>query len=117
MQVRWLRTALRDLASQIDFIATDNPEAAARVSVRIRASVARLAEFPDMGRMGRVPSTRELVVAGTPWVVVYQVGTAVEILRVLHASQSWPPRRRDEGDPLAGLEAAAGIPCRSLADC
>lgn len=94
MRVRWLRTALRDLESQIDYIATDNPEAAARVSLRIRASVERLAEFPEMGRIGRVPATRELVVAGTSWIAVYRVGTSVEILRVLHASQRWPPRHR-----------------------
>jgi toxin ParE1/3/4 len=94
MPVRWLRTALRDLENQIDFIAAENPEAAARIGERIGASVERLAEFPEMGRMGRVPSTRELVVPRTPWVVVYRVRTSVEILRVLHASQSWPPRRR-----------------------
>ena len=94
MRVRWLRTALHDLASEIDFIAADNPEAAARVSLRIRASVERLAEFPEMGRAGRVPLTRELVVAGTPWIVIYRAGTSVEILRVLHASQRWPPRRQ-----------------------
>jgi toxin ParE1/3/4 len=40
-----------------------------------------------------VPATRELVVAGTPWVVVYRVKNRVEILRVLHGAQSWPPRR------------------------
>ena len=39
-------------------------------------------------------STRELVVGDTPWIVVYRVGHSVEILRVLHTSQQWPPRRR-----------------------
>jgi toxin ParE1/3/4 len=55
MRIRWLRTALRDLESQIDFIAADNPDAAARISVRIGASVERLTEFPEMGRMGQSP--------------------------------------------------------------
>jgi toxin ParE1/3/4 len=94
MRVRWLRTALRDLESQIDYIAADDPGAAARISNRIRAAVERLADFPEMGRAGRVPSTRELVVARTRWIVVYRAGKPVEILRVIHSSQRWPPRRR-----------------------
>jgi toxin ParE1/3/4 len=94
MRIRWLRTALRDLESLIDYIAADDPEAAARASDRIREAAERLADFPGMGRMGRVPSTRELVVARTPWIVVYRVATSVEILRVIHSSQRWPPRRR-----------------------
>jgi toxin ParE1/3/4 len=93
MRVRWLRTALRDLHSQIDYIAADDPEAAARSSDRIRRAVERLAEFPEMGRAGRVPSTRELVVPRTPWIVVYRAAISVEILRVIHSSQRWPPRR------------------------
>src|SRR5260370_20283727 len=95
MWVRWLRTALRDLESQIDYIAVDDPEAAARAGDRIRRAVERLADFPEMGRAGRVPSTRELVVARTHWIVVHRVSSrSVEILRVIHSSQRWPPRRR-----------------------
>jgi plasmid stabilization system protein ParE len=93
MQVRWLRTALRNLDDRISCIAADNPAAAARASVRVRNAVAQLADYPQIGRPGRVPATRELVVAGTPWVVVYRVKNRVEILRVLHGAQSWPPRR------------------------
>jgi toxin ParE1/3/4 len=46
-----------------------------------------------MGRIGRVPLTRELIVGGTPWIVVYRVRSAVEIIRVLHGAQAWPPER------------------------
>jgi len=94
MRVRWLRTALRDLELQIDYIAADDPEAVARASDRIRRAAERLVDFPEMGRAGRVPSTRELVVARTPWIVVYRLADSVEILRVIHSSQRWPPRRR-----------------------
>jgi len=59
----------------------------------VRAAVSQLAEYPSMGRIGRVPETRELVVAGTPWVVVYRLRGSIEIIRVLHGSQAWPPRR------------------------
>jgi toxin ParE1/3/4 len=47
-----------------------------------------------MGRIGRVPGTRELIVGGTPWIIVYRVrADAVEIIRVLHGAQKWPPQR------------------------
>ena len=35
-------------------------------------------------RPGRVPDTQELVVAGAPYIVIYRIGQAVELLRVLH---------------------------------
>jgi toxin ParE1/3/4 len=45
-----------------------------------------------MGREGRLRDSRELVVAGTPYVVMYRVNeTQVEVMRVLHGAQYWPP--------------------------
>ncbi|HUB43679.1 MAG TPA: type II toxin-antitoxin system RelE/ParE family toxin [Acetobacteraceae bacterium] len=36
--------------------------------------------------------TRELVVARTPHIVIYEIeGETVRILRVLHSAQRWPP--------------------------
>ena len=47
-----------------------------------------------MGRTGRVPLTRELIVGGTPWIIVYRArADVVEIIRLLHGAQSWPPQR------------------------
>ena len=93
MEVRWLRTALRNLDEAAAYIARDDPGAAARTVARIRASVAHLAEHPAMGRPGRVPGTRELVVSGTRYIVPYRVRHGrVEIIRVLHSAQRWPRR-------------------------
>lgn len=59
---------------------------------RIAVATRRLAEFPGLGRPGRLAQTRELVVPGTPYVVPYTVkGDTVHILAVLHHSQRWPP--------------------------
>ena len=46
---------------------------------------------------GRVDQgTRELVVPGLPYIVVYRVGSdAVEILRVYHTAMNWPQHVRD----------------------
>ena len=70
------------------FIRADNPTAAARVRRTIRGSVLRLLDFPESGRTGHIQGTREVVVSGLPFVVVYRVtGETVEILRVFHTSQ------------------------------
>jgi toxin ParE1/3/4 len=89
-----LRTALRNLDQHADYIAKDDPIAARNAVQRIRAAVDQLADYPNMGRSGRVPLTRELIVGGTPWIIVYRVrADMVEIIRVLHGAQSWPPQR------------------------
>jgi plasmid stabilization system protein ParE len=57
----------------------------------IHAAVGRLADHPAIARPGRVAGTRELVVIGTPYIVIYRIeATAIVILRVLHAAQRWP---------------------------
>ena len=93
MRVRWLRRALRNLEEEAEYIARDDPNAAARIVDRIATSVERLATHPASGRIGRVPGTRELVVSGTPYIVPYRVrGEMVEILRVFHAARKWPEK-------------------------
>jgi addiction module RelE/StbE family toxin len=91
MEIVWRRTALDDLESIRAFIAHDNPAAAVRVHAAIRKAVDPLAELPHVGRPGRVDGTRELVLAGLPYVVVYRVADSqVRILAVIHASRQWP---------------------------
>lgn len=93
MRVRWLRTALRNLDEEASYIAADNPVAARRVVERVLAAIAQLTDHPGLGRPGRVPGTRELLVPKTRYVVPYRVrGDAVEILRVFHTSRRLPER-------------------------
>jgi toxin ParE1/3/4 len=88
VQVRWLRRALKNLDEQAEYSARDDPEAAARIVELIATSLDQLATHPALGRPGRVPGTRELVIAGTPYVVPYRVrGETVEILRIFHGGQ------------------------------
>jgi toxin ParE1/3/4 len=89
------RTALNNLDSLAEYISQDDPEAAARMVERIYAAVQNLAQHPSMGRPGRVPKTRELVISNTPYIVPYRVkGSAVHaclpLLRVFHAAKRWP---------------------------
>ncbi|HJQ56445.1 MAG TPA: type II toxin-antitoxin system RelE/ParE family toxin [Vineibacter sp.] len=93
MRLDWLPAAERNVEDQVAYIAARNPKAALAMGDKIEAAVARLADHPHMGRPGRLRGTRELVVTGTPYVVVYRVEpAAVVILRVLHGAQRWPPR-------------------------
>jgi toxin ParE1/3/4 len=89
VKVRWTRGATRSLRLVHARIVCDNPLAARRVVEQIQASVARLSSFPASGRGGHVPGTRELVVPGLPYVVVYRTSAdAVEVLRVFHTSRT-----------------------------
>lgn len=88
MQVKWLRTALRNLDDEATYITQDSPRAAQQVVDRVLGAVAQLADQPGLGRPGRVPGTRELVVAKTRYIVPYRVrGNRVEVLRVFHTSR------------------------------
>jgi toxin ParE1/3/4 len=91
MQIRWLRKGLRSLEQAYDFLAQENPEAAIQLVLKIRVATEKLANFPTMGRPGRVEGTKELVILGSPYLVIYRVkGQRVEILRVLHGSRKYP---------------------------
>ncbi|HMR68838.1 MAG TPA: type II toxin-antitoxin system RelE/ParE family toxin [Rubrivivax sp.] len=93
MKVRWLRKAVRNLDDEATYIAADDTEAARRVVQRVLEAVSMLEEQPGLGRPGRVPGTRELVVARTRYIVPYRVrGETVEILRVFHTSRRRPGR-------------------------
>ena len=90
MKVNWTRGALQSLSCIRDYIASDNEIASATVARRIKNAVKQLEIFPHAGRLGLRSGTRELVVAGLPYVVVYRVENATtQILRVLHTSQQW----------------------------
>ena len=91
VRLKWLLAAARSRKRQIDYIAERNPDAAARLEQRIIDAVDQLIDHPRLDRVGRVPGTRELVVARTPYIVIYEIeGDIVRILHVLHSAQRWP---------------------------
>lgn len=91
MQVKWLRRALQNLQAEAAFIAQDNPAAAARFVHQAHQATQLLAMHPDLGRAGRVPGTRELVLPNFPYPIPYRVREQrVEVLRVFHTARKWP---------------------------
>lgn len=92
MTVIWSPEAIEDLIALRAYIAEDDPAAARRVVLRIVASIEQLLpNNPHIGRPGRVPGTRELVIPRTPYIVPYRVQrSAIQILRVYHGARRWP---------------------------
>jgi len=93
MQVGWLRKVLRNLDDEAGYIAADDMAAASLVVAGVVGAVLMLVQQPGLGRPGRVPGTRELVVAKTRDIVPYLVrGETIEILCVFHTSRRLPDR-------------------------
>lgn len=93
MRVLWLERAEDDRNQVFHYLLERDIDAAHRTYEAIRYQVARLAEYPNLGRPGRVPGTRELPITRTPYLVAYTVDRgidAVVILRVLHGARLWP---------------------------
>ena len=69
-----------------------DPAAAQRVALHIIQNVETLLpSSPEMGRPGRVPGTRELVIPRTPFIVPYRlVGNTIQMLRIYHGARRWP---------------------------
>jgi addiction module RelE/StbE family toxin len=91
MKILWSVDADADNDAVFEFIAADNPAAAAAIDERIQAAVERLVKFPKMGRVGRQQGTRELIINGTPYIAVYRIRRDfVQIVRLLHGAMMWP---------------------------
>lgn len=77
----------------MEYVAQDDPDAAAEMYSHIRSRVDDLLKQPGQGRPGRVYGTRELVIEKYPYLVPYRVtDKEIVILRVFHTSRK-PPRR------------------------
>jgi len=94
MTILWMPKARTHLIAIRSYIASDNPQAADRMAIRIRAAIAFLAEHPHIGRVGQWAGTRELVISGTPYIAPYRVnGQVIEILAIFHGRQDWTAAR------------------------
>lgn len=95
MKIFWLEKAAIDLEQAYEFILFDNPPAAENEVTKVLEAVELLSINPALGKAGRVAKTRELVVAGTPYIVIYRVKSSrLEILRIFHGARQWPYKNR-----------------------
>ena len=93
MKVLWTPESLQDRADIWDYIAADNPRAAARMDALFSDAVVKLGDHPNFGRVGKIPGTRELI-PHESYRLVYEVGQdTVWILVLIHTARQWPPAR------------------------
>jgi plasmid stabilization system protein ParE len=93
VKIIWSPTAEHNLDAIWEYIAQDNLDAADRMVERLRSAANMLVMSPMIGREGRLASTRELVVADTPYILIYVPSRGhIDIDRVIHGAQDWPPR-------------------------
>ena len=91
MKVRWTATARQDRIEIRQFIAAENPSAAARMDVLFSEAANRLAQHPKLGRPGKIIGTREIIPHAN-YRLVYEIdGQTVWILTVIHTARLWPP--------------------------
>ena len=95
MRVLWTPEAQQDRADVWDYIAADNPRAAARMDRLFSEAAARLTEYPKQGCAGKVSGTRELI-PHENYRLVYEIANeTVWILALVHTARQWPPLRTD----------------------
>ena len=88
IEIVWSPLALSHLQEIQTYVARDKPEAAARLATRLVAIVEALSEHPYLGRMGAESGLRELVIGGTPYVVLYRMqSNRVIINKIGHGAQ------------------------------
>lgn len=91
MRIQWLDDAIGDLETQIDYIAGDNSDAADRMEELVATQVRLLEKKPRIGRKGRRPGTRELVIGHSLFIAIYRITKRhIEIVRILHGAQRYP---------------------------
>ena len=96
MQLKWTDLANDDLDQVEAYIAQENSIV---VAIDIVLKIIDTTEMiltihPAAGRLGRVKNTRELVINGVPFIVIYREVKnlqRIEVLRVLHDAQQWLP--------------------------
>jgi toxin ParE1/3/4 len=93
LKVVWTPEAQQDRADIWDYIATDNPTAAAQMDQLFSDAAARLADFPLLGRAGKIPDSCELI-PHESCRLVYQIDAeTVWVLALVHTARRWPPAR------------------------
>jgi len=83
VDIVWSPLALARLREIRTYVAQDKPEAGARLATRIVSVVEALPEHPYLGRVGAEPGIRELVIGGTPYIVLYRLQSGRPIVSTI----------------------------------
>jgi toxin ParE1/3/4 len=91
MKLLWRPAAEQDRGHIFEYVFAESAQAAIALDNAFDDHIDHLIDFPASGIPGRVHDTRELVIPGTPYIVVYrEQADQVLILRLFHAARRWP---------------------------
>lgn len=90
MRVFWTPEAEQDRLDIWDYIAVDNPDAAARLDNLFSDTANRLIDFPRRGGAGKIPGTRELIPHEHYRLVYTIVDNTIWMLALVHTARQWP---------------------------
>lgn len=85
--------AIENRENIYNHIEAGNPIAALDIDESFEEKAALLLGHPNLGRIGRIAGTRELVMHPN-YILIYDViGHVVRVLNVVHAARQWPSIR------------------------
>jgi len=88
LEIVWSPLARARLQEIREYVAQDKPMAAERLAIRIVTVVEALRNYPHLGRAGARPGIRELIIGGTPYIVLYRVhDQRIVISNIRHGAQ------------------------------
>lgn len=90
MKLVWAHVAHTDRKAIREHIAQHAPKAALELDELISNKTSLLLTHPELGRIGRVTETRELIIHPN-YILVYDLADGmIRVLRVLHTAKQWP---------------------------
>jgi toxin ParE1/3/4 len=87
----WTDLAMADRRAIYDRIDAINARAAMELDERFASTAEHLRNHPEMGRVGRIPGTRELIAHRSYFLLYEIVNDTVLIIAVMPTSRPWPP--------------------------
>ena len=88
MRIRWTPAAATDLEHINDYLKVHHPGYRDPTMRKLYAAVQSLRQWPNRGRVGLEPGTRELLFPPLPYILVYRVAKdVIEVLRIFHGAQ------------------------------
>jgi toxin ParE1/3/4 len=88
-EIVWSPLAVARLQEIRAYIALDRPAAAERLAMRVVALTEALKTHPHLGRAGAKQSIREIILGGTPYIILYRIHhKRILISTIRHASQA-----------------------------
>jgi toxin ParE1/3/4 len=94
VKVVWTLEAEDDRARIWDYIAADNPRAAARMDELFSHAAGLLIDHPRLGRPGQIPGTFELLPHESYRLVDEIQADTVWVLALVHTARQRPPIKR-----------------------